>query len=75
MRRIKLLLIPAVCAALAFSSCKRCKDCRAYDGEDGGGNPTYETSSVEKCGDDLKDAEDAMTDPLVGTTHHAWNCD
>lgn len=75
MTKIKLLLIPALFAVLAFSSCKVCKDCAAYTGEDSNGNPEYSNEKVEKCGDELKDAEDEMTDPIIGTTHHAWDCD
>lgn len=74
MKRIKFLLIPAVCAALAFSSCKVCKQCHEYTGEDGNGDPTYSATSAEKCGNELKDAEDEMTTPLVGTPHHKYDC-
>ncbi|UPT69073.1 MAG: hypothetical protein M0D57_10840 [Sphingobacteriales bacterium JAD_PAG50586_3] len=74
MNRIKLLLIPAVCAMLALSSCKVCKQCYEYAGEDGNGNPTYSSASSEKCGNELKDAEDEMTDPIIGDSHRKYDC-
>lgn len=75
MNRIKLMLIPAVCMVLlAMSSCKVCKECSEYSGEDSDGNPTYSSASAEKCGDDLKDAEDEMTYPLIGDSHHKYKC-
>ena len=74
MNRIKLLLIPAICAAIAMSSCKVCKQCNEYSGEDSNGNATYSSSATEKCGNALKDAEDEMTNPIVGTNHHKFDC-
>ena len=68
------MLIPAVCVALALSSCKLCKQCHEYSGEDSNGNPTYSASSSEKCGNELKDAEDEMTDPIIGNSHHKYDC-
>lgn len=76
MKRIKMLLIPVACVALlAMSSCKKCKQCSEYAGEDSNGNPTYSSASTEFCGDALKDAEDEMTDPLIGDSHHKYKCE
>jgi len=74
MNRFKLLLMPAICAALALSSCKVCKQCHEYSGEDTNGNATYSSTSAEKCGNELKDAEDEMTDPIIGSSHHKYDC-
>lgn len=74
MNRFKLLLIPAVFAILAMSSCKVCKQCHEYAGEDGNGNPTYASTSAEQCGNDLKDAEDEMTNPIIGNSLHKFDC-
>lgn len=76
MKNITSIIIAATCVAIFFSSCKVCKQCASYVGEDINGNPTYSDSTAEKCKTELEDAEsEKITDLISGEEHAAFKCD
>ena len=61
--------------AIGATSCKKCKDCKAYAGDDSNGNATYGTTTQEFCKDAL-DAAESQTGPnedLTKTINY-WSC-
>ncbi|UPT65438.1 MAG: hypothetical protein M0D57_12865 [Sphingobacteriales bacterium JAD_PAG50586_3] len=64
----RVFLMLAVVASLGFASCKKCKECKAYNAA----TMQYDGGIQEKCGDELKDAE---SEKIPATEIKAWDCD